>query len=24
MFEQVEDDTTTNAAGGRARARGRR
>jgi small subunit ribosomal protein S3 len=24
LFEQVEDDTTTNAAGGRARARGRR
>jgi len=24
LFEQVEDDTTTNASGGRARARGRR
>jgi ribosomal protein S3 len=24
LFEQAEDDTTTNAAGGRARARGRR
>ena len=24
LFEQAEDDVTTNAAGGRARARGRR